>query len=90
MGYCVPPVLRLLLSPVRFGIIDLVRLSGCAVHMTLGIHQNGLVPACADIVGYDVFGHILTLLPKGNYASEQPDMSTVRCKGLLARIYLSL
>jgi hypothetical protein len=69
MGYCVPPVLRLLLSPVRSGIIDLVRLSGCAVHMTVCIYQNSLVPAGAYIVGYDVFGHMLTLLPQGNYAS---------------------
>jgi hypothetical protein len=31
--------------------------------MPLGIYQDSLVPAGAYIVGYDVFGHILTLLP---------------------------
>jgi hypothetical protein len=60
------------------------------VDMPLGIYQDSLVPAGAYIVGYDVFGHMLTLLPQGHYASEQIGMSTVHCTGLLARIYASL
>jgi hypothetical protein len=35
------------------------------VDVSLGIHQNGLVPAGADIMGYDVLGHVLTLLLPG-------------------------
>jgi hypothetical protein len=65
MGYCVPPVLRLLLGPIGLRIVNPVGFRAFAVHMTLGIHQNGLVPAGADIVGYDVLGHILMLQPPG-------------------------
>jgi hypothetical protein len=58
------------------------------VDMSLSIYQNSLVPAGAYIVGYDVFSHILTLLPQGHYASEQPDMSTGHSKRLPERIYI--
>jgi hypothetical protein len=33
--------------------------------MPLGVHQDSFVPAGAYIVGYDVLGHLLTLLLSG-------------------------